>query len=530
DRLGYMLADAQVSVLLSQPHLLVNLPSHQAQVVTLEGQADAIAAQPKTTPTTVITSENLAYVIYTSGSTGRPKGVMISHKGLGNLAANLIKTFAITATSRVLQFASPSFDASIMEMLMALGADACLCSGTSESLLTGSNLIGFLNEQAISHALLAPSALAVLKPETLPNLEVLIVGGEACPVSLMKQWAKGPHFFNAYGPTEATICTTIAPCQPEDETITIGRPLANTEIYILDTYGQPVPIGVPGELHIGGIGLAKGYLNRRDLTQEKFVEIKGCEALTGKRLYKTGDRVRYHCDGSIEFLGRIDHQVKLRGFRIELGEVSATLEKHPAVQAAIALVREDRPGDKHLVAYVIGQDDYCEISPTELREFLRGQLPNYMVPTAVVLLSEFPLTPNGKLDRHALPPPLLGKARSQKLPKTEVEHKIAAIWQQILTVEVVGLDDNFFELGGHSLLLAQLQQQLQDCFGTDIPIVELFARPTVGTLAQFFSSPAVLSTGQPTLTESKEGKRQRVSKLRKRQQQIRGRYHFRGDR
>ncbi|AOX00333.1 hypothetical protein BJP34_13495 [Moorena producens PAL-8-15-08-1] len=537
DRLGYMLADAQVSVLLTQPHLVANLPPHQAQVVTLEGEADAIAfgaampiaAQPKTPPTTVITSDNLAYVIYTSGSTGRPKGVMITHKGLGNLAANLIKTFAITATSRVLQFASPSFDASIMEMLMALGADACLCSGTSESLLTGSNLIGFLNEEAISHALLAPSALAVLKPETLPNLEVLIVGGEACPVSLMKQWAKGRHFFNAYGPTEATICTTIAPCQPEDETITIGSPLANTEIYILDTYGQPVPIGVPGELHIGGIGLAKGYLNRRDLTQEKFVEIKGCEALTGKRLYKTGDRVRYHCDGSIEFLGRIDHQVKLRGFRIELGEVSATLEKHPAVQAAIALVREDRPGDKHLVAYVIGQDDYCEISPTELREFLRGQLPNYMVPTAVVLLSEFPLTPNGKLDRHALPPPLLGKARSQKLPKTEVEHKIAAIWQQILTVEVVGLDDNFFELGGHSLLLAQLQQQLQDCFGTDIPIVELFARPTVGTLAEFFSSPAVLSTGQPTETESKQQERQRVSKLRKRQQQIRGRYQFRGD-
>jgi len=531
ERLAYMLADAQVSVLLTQPHLLADLPSHQAQVSTLEENAVAIAAQPTTPPPTVVTSETLAYVIYTSGSTGRPKGVMVTHQGVGNLACNLIATFGITTSSRILQFASPSFDASIMEMLMALGAGACLCFGASESLLPGATLVELLRRQAISHILLPPSALAILKQVELPCLEALIVGGEACSVPLMQQWSQGRRFFNAYGPTEATVCTTIALCQPEDNTITIGRPIANSEVYILDTYGQLVPVGIPGELYIGGVGLARGYLNRPDITQEKFVEIEGVEGLAGKRLYKTGDRVRYRGDGAIEFLGRIDSQVKLRGFRIELGEVSATLERHGAVQAAIALLREDRPGEKQLVAYGILKDEQHDASPTELREFLQKHLPSYMVPTAIVVLPEFPLTPNGKLDRRALPPPpLIQSAANETLPKTEIEQKIAAIWQQLLSVDVVGLDDNFFELGGHSLLLAQLQEQLQNCFKAELPTVELFARPTVRTLAQFFSMrPADQSTKQFRETMPGQRKRQETNQLRKRQQQLRRRYRSTGE-
>ena len=542
ERLAYTLADAGVSVLITQPALLESLPIHQARTIALESNAAEVAAQPATPPTVTVSPDALAYLIYTSGSTGRPKGVMVTHRGMGNLAVHLISTFAMTSESRVLQFSSASFDASIMEMVMALGAGACLCFGSRESLLPGPNLVRFLKERAISHALLPPSALAVLQAAALPDLEVLIVGGEACPVPLMRQWAQGRRFFNAYGPTEATVCATIAPCDPEDDAITIGRPIANTEVYILDGCGRSVPIGVPGELHIGGIGLARGYLNHPDLTQEKFIEIPHpLQASNGtpspKRLYKTGDRARFRADGNIEFLGRLDDRVKLRGFRIELGEIGTTLERHPQVRAAIALLREDLPGDKQLVAYAVlrdesspdealrdrpSQDTELPRSSTALREFLREQLPNYMVPSAVIVLEEFPLTPNGKLDRRALPPPTLARDAGQQHPKTEVEQQIAAIWQQFLSVEEVGLDDNFFELGGHSLLLARLQERLQECFGVELPVVELFARPTVGTLAQFFSTASTAARPLDS-PEEIENRQSQPSEANQRQQQLRRR-------
>ncbi|NEO20282.1 non-ribosomal peptide synthetase [Moorena sp. SIO4A5] len=503
ERLTYMLADAQVSVLVTQPTLLTRLPSHPAKVVMLESDSAVFANQPVTAPTSAITAETLAYVIYTSGSTGRPKGVMVTHRGLSNLAATLIATFKVNPHSRVLQFTSLSFDVSISEILMVLSSGACLCLNPSESLLPSLDLVQLLQQQAITHLALPASALATLPLMPIPSLQVLIVGGEACPVPLMQEWAKGREFFNAYGPTEASVYTTIALCQPEDPIITLGRPIPNVNVYILDPYGQPVPIGIPGELYIGGIGLARGYLNRPDLTQATFAamphSLKRLHEDFGKalpanslanRLYKTGDRVRYLADGRIEFLGRIDHQVKLRGFRIELGEISATLEQHPAIQTAIALLRPDQRGEQQLVAYAVLHSGSDQPSAPELRRFLRGLLPHYMVPMAIILLSEFPLTPNGKINRAALPAPDLQHLQQATFvpPRSPVEIVIANIIASALGLEQVGLQDDFFELGGHSLLATQVISRIRQSFGVEIPLITLFEQPRLIDLAQAVNS------------------------------------------
>nr|ADL59762.1 non-ribosomal peptide synthase [Nostoc sp. 'Peltigera membranacea cyanobiont'] len=499
ERLHFMLEDAQVSVLLTQQRLIQRLPEYQAKQVFLDETWEQIAPNNQENPTTGVKAFHLANVIYTSGSTGRPKGVMVEHKGLCNLAQAQIQTFGLTSDSRILQFASFSFDASIWEVIMALRSGATLYLGTKDSLLPGKPLIKQLRDRSITHITLPPSVLAVLLGSELPALQTIIVAGEACPPELIRQWSAGRNFFNAYGPTEATVCATIAKCT-DGEKISIGKAIANTQVYILDENLLPVPVGVPGELHIGGVGLARGYLNRPELTQEKFISNPfrrsreqgaggsgGTEdqSFNSERLYKTGDLARYLPDGNIEYLGRIDNQVKIRGFRIELGEIEALLSQHADVQICCVIAREETPGNKRLVAYVVPQKDVT-LTTGELRQFLSNKLPGYMLPTAFVILESFPLTPNGKIDRRALPNPDLQRELSDYvMPNTEVERIIAGIWQKALVVEKVGIYNNFFELGGHSLLLVKVNQQLQEEFGLELSIVDMFNYPTIHSLSQY---------------------------------------------
>ncbi|MBN3923763.1 non-ribosomal peptide synthetase, partial [Nostoc sp. NMS4] len=354
-------------------------------------------------------------------------------------------------------------------------------------------------DYSITHVTLPPSALAVMPIEELPALQTIIVAGEACSVELIRQWSAGRNFFNAYGPTEATVCATIAKCTDNDEKISIGRAIANTQVYILDGNLQPVPIGVAGELHIGGVGLARGYLNRPELTQEKFITnpfnnskfkipYGNAKGVQNSKLYKTGDLARYLPNGNIEYLGRIDHQVKIRGFRIELGEIEALLSQNVDVQASCVIIREETPGNKRLVAYVVPQKEVT-LTTGELRQFLADKLPGYMVPTAFVILESLPLTPNGKVDRRALPDPNLHQELSDYvMPNTEVERIIADIWQKALEVEKVGIYNNFFELGGHSLLLVRINQQLQEKFGLELSIVDMFNYPNIHTLSQYLKT------------------------------------------
>ena len=357
DRLSFMLEDSQVSLLLTQQHLVDQLRQHQAKLVCLDEVWEQILQNNQDNLTSGVTAFNLANVIYTSGTTGKPKGVMVEHSGLCNLAQAQIQAFGLHSHSRVLQFASFSFDACISEILMALGSGATLYKGTKDALMPGMPLIERLRDYAITHITLPPSALAVLPVVELTTLQTIVVAGEACSPELVKQWSVGRNFFNGYGPTEASVCATVAKCTPFDPKVTIGRPIANVQVHILDSHLQPVPIGVPGELHIGGVGVARGYLNRPELTQEKFI----ANPFGSSKLYKTGDLARYLADGTIEYLGRIDNQVKVRGFRIELGEIEAVLSQHPLVQEAVVVAHADNFGNNspgtalntNLMAYLV---------------------------------------------------------------------------------------------------------------------------------------------------------------------------------
>ncbi len=351
ERLAFMLEDTQTPVLLTQKRLMSLLPEHGAKVVCLDadwkanayGTASPNALESEENPVSGVTPDNLAYVIYTSGSTGKPKGALVEHRSLCNLAKAQLKSFDVQAKSRVLQFASLSFDASGSEIFMTLVAGATLVLSTRDSLLPGLALIQLLRDQALTHVTLPPSVLAVLPIEELPTLRTMIVAGEACTPELVALWTPGRRFFNAYGPTEATVCASIAECTDSSQKLPIGYPITNTQVYLLDAQQQPVPVGVPGEIHLGGVGLARGYLNQPQLTAEKFIPNPYSDE-PGARLDKTGDLARYLPSGQLEFLDRLDQQVKIRGFRIELGEIEAVLSQHPEVQQTVVMVREDIPG------------------------------------------------------------------------------------------------------------------------------------------------------------------------------------------
>jgi hypothetical protein len=374
----------------------------------------------------------------------------------------------------------------MFELIMVISFGGTLYVGTQESLLPGPKLAQFLENYHITVVTLPPSVLATLPIVGASLLQTIIVAGEMCPKYLAAAWAIGRKLFNAYGPTEATIWTTTA---AYDETssfkkLPLGRPISNTRVYLLDAYLQPVPIGVTGELYIGGEGVARGYLGRPDLTAEKFIPDPFSEKQEG-RLYRTGDLARYLPDGNIEFLGRIDRQVKLRGFRIELGEIEAVLTQHPRVREAVALVREEVSGDKRLVAYVVLEMREA-VTSSELRSFLKHQLPEYMLPSNFVWLDALPLLPNGKVDREMLPVPDGLRPDLQErfvAPRTPIEGKLAQIWAQVLSLKQVGVHDNFFELGGHSLLATQVIAQVRDVFQVELPLRRLFEGPTIVELS-----------------------------------------------
>ncbi|MFD5825056.1 amino acid adenylation domain-containing protein [Lentzea sp. NPDC060358] len=415
-----------------------------------------------------------AYVIYTSGSTGRPKGVVVSHVGLSSLAATQIEGFGVTPDSRVLQFASIGFDASVSEICMALLSGATLVVPTADEREPGEPLARFLRERAITHATIPPAALAVMSPDDVPAGLVVVVAGEASNPDLVDRWAAAHPMFNAYGPTENTVDATWSRLRPGGE-VTIGTPSVNTRVHVLDDRLVPVPRGVPGELYLAGHGLARGYLRRPALTAERFVANSFGEG----RLYRTGDVVRWDRSGELEYLGRADDQVKLRGFRIELGEVEAALGTHPRVRQCVVVAREDR-GERRLVAYVVA--DGAPPSEADLRSHLGALLPAHMVPGAFVFLVALPVDLSGKVKRAALPAPEITSARGRG-PRDPREEILCGLFAEVLGLASVGVDDNFFHLGGHSLLGTALVAKLRTVFGVELTIRQLFKTPTVAGLA-----------------------------------------------
>jgi len=486
ERIALMLEDAGVSVLLTQERLTDMIPaSGVVRLIEIDAEWELIEERSAENLPAYAKPDNLVYVIYTSGSTGRPKGTLITHRGLWNLAEAQRQVFAVQQEERLLQFASLSFDASIFEIVMALHAGATLCLGTAEELAPGAPLSNLLRSQSVTMATLPPTALATLQPAELPALRTIVVAGEACAGELVDQWSVGRRFFNAYGPTEATVWASTMACQA-GERVSIGGPISNAQLYVLDSHMQLVPAGVTGELYLGGMGLARGYLRRAELTAERFLP-HPFSRQAGDRLYRTGDLVRYLPDGNLEFIGRVDEQVKVRGFRIELGEIENVLSAQEGVRECVVVVREDVPGDKRLVAYLAGDEAAAALDNGVLRAQLKKVLPEYMMPSAFVKLAELPLTPNGKIDRKALPLP--EQNRSEAGPgyvaaRTPVQEVLCGMWEQVLRVERVGVNDNFFELGGHSLLATQIISRLKEAFQIEIPLRTLFEAPTVAEFSE----------------------------------------------
>ncbi|KOP26728.1 amino acid adenylation protein [Hapalosiphon sp. MRB220] len=493
ERLAFMLEDTQVSILLTQQHLLKSLPQHNAQIICLDTNWETIAQESQENPVFTASPENLAYVIYTSGSTGQPKGVAIAHHNLVHSTTARISYYQEPVTSFLL-LSSFAFDSSVAGIFWTLCSSGTLHLPEEGVQREVPKLVELISQNRISHLLSLPSLYALIlqqaQPQQLTSLRAVIVAGEACPPELVQQHSQfqsETSLFNEYGPTEATVWSSVYHCHSLETgtQISIGRPIANTQIYILDSQLYPVPIGVTGEIYISGEGLARGFLNQPAITSEKFIPHPFSQT-PGMRLYKTGDLARYLSDGNIEFLGRIDNQVKIRGFRIELGEIEALLNQHPGVQETVVIAREDIPGNKRLVAYVVSQA-ISAITVNQLRDYLKDKLPDFMVPSAVVLLKELPLSPNGKVDRKALPAPeevradLIGEF---VLPRTPVEEKLTQIWVEVLKVEKLGIYDNFFELGGHSLLTTQLLAKVKEAFNLDISLRSLLEKPTVAGLAE----------------------------------------------
>ena len=484
ERLSFMMKDAEISLLLTESAVRASVAlEYDGRFIELDTVQSFIAVEHTANPHCAATPDNQAYVIYTSGSTGRPKGAMLAHRGLGNLLTAQVREFDLVRCSRVLQFSSLSFDASIFEIVMALMTGSTLYLKDGEKLLPGPAMIEFLQQHGITHLTLPPSVLKLMPDGELPDLRVLIVAGEECSAELVHRWSQGRRFFNAYGPTEATVWSTLARCEDDGQKPSIGRPIINTSVYVLDEGLQPAPAGVAGELYIGGIGLARGYLKRPELTAERFVP-HPFSVQPDARLYKTGDLGRYRSDGQIEYLGRTDDQVKVRGFRIELGEIEAVLRQHSAIrECAVVPAGSESSGQTRLVAYLICTS---KLNVTELRAELRTKLPEFMIPAAFVVLDRLPLTANGKLDRRALPKAEESQRQLEHLfvaPRTPLETVLAGIWAELLDLERVGINDNFFESGGNSLLATQVVASVQDNLMTKISVRWIFEEPTVAGLA-----------------------------------------------
>jgi amino acid adenylation domain-containing protein len=503
-----MLEDAQVSVLLTQQELapLFNQGwEDQPIVVCLEKDWEAIAIESEENPVNKTAADNLAYVLYTSGSTGTPKGVAVPHRAVNRLVCNT-NYITIDLGDKVAQCSNISFDAAPFEIWVALLNGAQLVGINREITLSPQDFAQEIRQQEISVLFLTTALfneMAREVPDSFRSLRYLLFGGEVVGVrgvqAVLKHGAP-KHLLHVYGPTENTTFTSWYEVQDVPEqarSIPIGRAIANTQIYLLDTQLKPVPIGVTGEIYLSGDGLARGYLNRPDLTEERFIPNPFCvtgewldnyELSTSSRLYKTGDIARYLLDGNLEFVGRSDDQVKLRGFRIELGEIETVFNQHPAVRESVVMVREDETGDRRLVAYIVPKIEQ-KLTSSNLRSFLKTKLPNYMIPAVFVVLEVLPLTPNGKIDRQALPPPDVAKIElpDNQVPQTSIEAELVQIWAELLGQQV-GISDNFFELGGHSLLATQLVSRIRDHCGIQVPLRTMFETPTIIGLAQYIEA------------------------------------------
>ncbi|MEG4490504.1 amino acid adenylation domain-containing protein [Microcoleus sp. D3_18_C4] len=494
ERIAYILSDARVKILVTEQKMLALLPEQEAQLVCLDADWGRISQQSQANPDQRANSDNLAYTIYTSGSTGKPKGVQIYHQSLVNFLNSMREAPGLTESDILLAVTTICFDIAALEIYLPLMVGAKIVLASREVTANGELLLSTLQNCGVTVLQATPATWRLLLAagwESSPQLKML-AGGEALPRELADRLLeKGGSLWNMYGPTETTVWSTTCHVNAlesrhrrQNVPETIGRPIANTEIYILDGNLQAVPVGIVGELHIGGDGLARGYLNRPELNAEKFISHPFRDR-PGARLYKTGDLARYLSDGNIEYVDRIDNQVKVRGFRIELGEIEAALSQHPNVRQAVVVVREDEPGNKCLVAYAVLSQEGA-IAASELRSFLKEKLPEYMLPSAFVLLDALPLTPNGKVDRKALKAPDTENfpLNAALAPRTPEEQLLAEIWSNVLGVKQIGIGDNFFELGGHSLLATQLIAKVRETFQVELPLRSLFQSPTVESLAE----------------------------------------------
>ncbi|ABA23460.1 Amino acid adenylation [Trichormus variabilis ATCC 29413] len=492
ERIAYMLEDSQVKVLLTQEKLLNQIPHHQAQTICVDREWEKISTQANTNPKSNIKTDNLAYVIYTSGSTGKPKGAMNTHKGICNRLLWMQEAYQIDSTDSILQKTPFSFDVSVWEFFWTLLTGARLVIAKPGGHKDSAYLIDLITQEQITTLHFVPSMLQVFLQNRhvskCSSLKRVICSGEALSIDLQNRFFQHLQceLHNLYGPTEAAIDVTFWQCRKDSnlKSVPIGRPIANTQIYILDADLQPVNIGVTGEIYIGGVGVARGYLNKEELTKEKFI-INPFPNSEFKRLYKTGDLARYLPDGNIEYLGRTDYQVKIRGYRIEIGEIENVLSSHPQVREAVVIARDDNAQEKQIIAYIT----YNSIKPQldNLRDFLKARLPDFMIPAAFVMLEHLPLTPSGKVDRKALPKPDLfnySEHNSYVAPRNEVEEKLVQIWSNILHLPKVGVTENFFAIGGNSLKALHLISQIEELFAKEISLATLLTNPVIADLAK----------------------------------------------
>ena len=518
DRLAYTLEDGDAAVVITEASALEKLSGMggNARVVSLDDIRDELSNQSADKPASGVVSSNLAYVIYTSGSTGRPKGTAIEHRSLTTLIHWARDVYSDEELAGVLLSTSICFDLSTFEMFVPLsyGGKVILADNALE-------LASIPRRDEVTLLNTVPSAIAALiDMEGVPaSVKTVNLAGEPLRATLCDQvYALGiEKVYDLYGPSEDTTYTTFTLRVPRGR-YTIGRPVANTEIYLLDPEMNPVPVGVAGELYTAGEGLARGYLGRPDLTAERWLP-DPFSGRAGSRMYRTGDLARYYPDGTLELVGRIDHQVKIRGFRIELGEIEVRIGQHDQIDDVVVTAREDTPGDKRLAAYIVYSAG-STITINDLRDFIREKLPEYMVPAVFTVLDALPRTPNGKVDRKALPAPEAARPTDESnyaAPGNDSERKITAIWQNILKVETVGTRDNFFDLGGHSLHMIRLHGELKKAFERQIPMVDLFRFPTVGSLARYYEQPATATASVPAdNSEQQKAGKSRLAQMQKR--------------